>query len=81
MLHTNLTAPVFSFSWLRNESHQTPIEIKLVVMFYDRPGGFATLEKLWFQDVSNGLFHNSRGYRYFYTSPKVAHNLGDSVLQ
>jgi len=35
----NLTAPVSSFSWLRSESHQTPIEIKHVVMFYDRPGG------------------------------------------
>jgi len=34
-----LIAPVFSLCWLRTESHQTPIEIKLAAMLCDRPGG------------------------------------------
>jgi hypothetical protein len=40
LLFANLTAPVFSFNWLRRESHQTPIEIKLIVMLYESPDGF-----------------------------------------
>ena len=34
-----LTAPAFSVIWLRTESHQTPVGIKLAAMFCDCPGG------------------------------------------
>jgi len=58
-----LTAPVFSLCWLRTESHQTPIGIKLAAMLCDRPGGLATPEKLWCQAVSKGVAYIPDGCR------------------
>lgn len=80
MFPANLTAPVFSFSWLRNRSHHTPIEIKLVVMFYDGPDGFCHPRETLVPRRVQRVVSHFRGYRYSDSSAKVAHDLGDSVL-
>ena len=72
-----LTAPVFSLCWLRTESHQTPIRIKLAAMLCDRPGGLSHPRETLVPSHVQGVACIHYGYRRDDASPLVAHGLGE----
>ena len=76
-----LNAPVFSRCWLRTESHQTPVGIKLAAMRCDRPGGLCHPRETLVPSRVQGVACIPYGYRRDDdASPLVAHGLGDSAI-
>src|ERR1700676_5013561 len=76
-----LTAPVFSLCWLRTESHQTPVRIKLAAMLCDRPGGLCHPRETLVPRRVQGVAYSPYGYRRNDdASPLAAHGLGDSAV-
>ena len=75
-----LTAPVFSLSWLRSESRQSPIRFKHVAMHCDCPGGVRRPRETLVPSHVQGAIHIDSGCRVGDASPQLAHGLGDSVI-
>jgi hypothetical protein len=76
-----LTAPVFSVIWLRTESHQTPVGIKLVAMPCDRPWRQLPPQRNFGARPCPGGVCIPCGYRHDDdASPLMAHGLGDSAF-
>ena len=76
-----LTAPVSSLCWLRSESHQTPVGIKLAAMLRDRPGGLYHPRETLVPSRVQWVARNPNGCRRGDdASPFVAHGLGDSAI-
>ena len=71
----------FLTRWLRTESHQTPIRIKLAAMLSDRPGGLCHPRETLVPSRVQGVAYSPYGYRRDDdASPFVAHGLGDSAF-
>ena len=80
-IRTDSNRARFLTRWLRTESHQTPVEIKLAAMLCDRPGGVCHPRETLVPSRVQGVACIPYGYRRDDdASPLVAHGLGDSVI-